>query len=180
MSKLSAVHQKSEGGLCKTPLALQRGRYTTSKCSSLMTGDCVLSLGIKPLTSKKPVADPQEIRTVKSTKVYRTVSVYRRAVAWIEGSGLVTPQNWVCCAILPWIKHPGWETGVRLGRVDGNVRLALGELGWEGAAESQAKVVEAETAGTVRERHSGLTMSCNNSTHTVCLQELILHHVLTV
>lgn len=28
----------------------------------------------------------------------------------------------------------------------GNVSLALGEPGWEGAAESQAKVVEAETA----------------------------------
>jgi len=33
MSKLSAVHQKSKGALCKTPLALQRGRYTVSKCS---------------------------------------------------------------------------------------------------------------------------------------------------
>lgn len=32
MSKLSTVHQKSEGGLCKTPLALQRGRYTVCKC----------------------------------------------------------------------------------------------------------------------------------------------------
>lgn len=46
----------------------------------------------------------------------------------------------------------------------GNVSLALGEPGWEGAAESQAKVVEAETAGTVGERHSGLTLSCDNST----------------
>lgn len=48
----------------------------------------------------------------------------------------------------------------------GNVSLALGELGWEGAAENQAKVVEAETAGTVGERHSRLTMSCNNNTYT--------------
>lgn len=75
MSKLSTVHQKSERGLCKTPLALQRGRYSTSKCSSLMTGDCVLSLGIKLLTSQKPVANSQEIRTVKSTK-YIELQVY--------------------------------------------------------------------------------------------------------
>lgn len=46
----------------------------------------------------------------------------------------------------------------------GNVSLALGEPGWEGAAERQAKVVEADTAGTDGERHSGLTLSCDNST----------------
>lgn len=48
----------------------------------------------------------------------------------------------------------------------GNVSLALGEPGWEGAAESQANIVEAETTGTVGERHCRLTMSCNNNTYT--------------
>lgn len=96
MSKLSTVHQKSEGGLCKTPLALQRGRYSTSKCSSLMIGDCVLSLGIKPLTSQKTCGRPAGDKDSKKHKIYRTANIYRRAVAWIEGSRLVTPQNLVC------------------------------------------------------------------------------------
>lgn len=86
MSKLSTVHQKSEGGLCKTPLALQRGRYITSKCSSLMTGDGVLSLGIKPLTSQKTCGRPTGDKDSKKYKIYRTAGMYRRAVVWIEVS----------------------------------------------------------------------------------------------
>lgn len=68
---------------------------------------CVLSLGIKLLTSQKTCGRPAGDKDSKKHKIYRTVSIYRRAIAWIEGSGLVTPQNLVCCAILPQIKQSG-------------------------------------------------------------------------
>lgn len=88
MSKLSTVHQKSKGGLCKTPLALQRGRYTVSECSfpgyrtqhehMMLTNDWRLCAQLRDKVinqSKKRVTDPQAIGTAKSTK-YKELQVH--------------------------------------------------------------------------------------------------------
>lgn len=67
----------------------------------------MLSLGIKPLTSQKTCGKPAGDKDSKKYKIHRSASTYKRAVAWVEGSGLATPQNLVCCAILPQKKKSG-------------------------------------------------------------------------